>query len=295
MQITAAMVKELRERTGAGMMDCKRALAEAEGDLEKAVGIMRLSGQAKADKKAGRITAEGVVAIGMDDAGTRAAMVEINCETDFVAKEAEFGGFVEAVCARVLAAGPADLDALAETPLDGASGPSVEEERRSLIARTGENISIRRFATIDSKGGRLGAYLHGKRIGVVVDLQGADEAVAKDIAMHVAASRPVAVAETDMPQDTLAREREILEAQIAESGKPVEIQAKMLAGRIAKFLKEVTLLGQPFVKDPDRTVEAYLRASGATVLRFERFEVGEGIERKTENFAEEVLAQARGH
>ena len=295
MRITAAMVKELRERTGAGMMDCKRALTEAEGDMEKAIGIMRLSGQAKADKKAGRITAEGVVAIGMDDAGRRAAMVEINCETDFVAKEAAFRGFVDAVCARVLAAEPDDLDGLAGMPLDGEGGPSIEEERRGLVAKTGENISVRRFVVIDSKGGRLGSYLHGTRIGVVVDLEGGDDVVARDIAMHVAASRPVAVAEGDMPEEMLGREREILEAQVAESGKPAEIRTKMLAGRIAKFLKEVTLLGQPFVKDPDRTVKEYLGASSAAVLRFERFEVGEGIERKTGNFAEEVLAQARGH
>lgn len=295
MQITAAMVKELRERTGAGMMDCKRALTEAEGDLEKAVGIMRLSGQAKADKKAGRITAEGVVAIRLDDSGKRAAMVEINCETDFVAKEAAFRGFVDAVCARVLAAEPKDVGELAELSLDGGEGPSVEEERRGLVAKTGENISVRRFAAIGSRGGRLGAYVHGTRIGVVVDLEGADEVVARDIAMHVAASRPAAVGESDMPQDVLDREREILEAQVADSGKPDEIRKKMLAGRIAKFLKEVTLLGQPFVRDPDRSVEEYLRASGASVLRFERFEVGEGIERKTENFAEEVMAQARGH
>ena len=295
MRITAAMVKELRERTGAGMMDCKRALTEAEGDMEKAVGIMRLSGQAKADKKAGRITAEGVVAIKVDDAGIRAAMVEINCETDFVAKEDAFRGFVDAVCDRVLAAEPADLDELAGMSLDGGGGPSVEEERRGLVAKTGENISLRRFAAIDAKGGRLGAYLHGTRIGVVVDVEGADDVVARDIAMHVAASRPVAVSESDMPEEMLGREREILEAQVADSGKPAEIRKKMLAGRMAKFLKEVTLLGQPFVKDPDRSVKQYLDASGAAVLRFERFEVGEGIERKAENFAEEVMAQARGH
>ena len=294
MRITAAMVKELRERTGAGMMDCKRALTEAEGDMEKAVGIMRLSGQAKADKRAGRITAEGVVAIRMDDGGRRAAMVEINCETDFVAKEEAFRGFVDAVCTRVLAANPADVDELAGMSLDGEEGPSIEEERRGLVAKTGENISVRRFAAIDSKGGRLGAYLHGTRIGVVVDLDGADDVVARDVAMHVAASRPVAVSESDMPEEMIGREREILEAQVADSGKPAEIQKKMLAGRIAKYLKEVTLLGQPFVKDPDRSVRQYLAASSAAVLRFERFEVGEGIERKAENFAEEVMAQARG-
>ena len=294
MQITAAMVKELRERTGAGMMDCKRALTEAEGDLEKAIGIMRLSGQAKADKKAGRITAEGVVTIKIDGTGRRAAMVEINCETDFVAKEAAFRDFVDAVCARVLAVDPADVDELGGIPLDGEGGSSIEDERRGLVAKIGENISVRRFAAIESQGGRLGAYVHGTRIGVVVDLEGADDVVARDIAMHVAASRPVAVGESDMPEEMLGREREILQAQVADSGKPPEIQKKMLAGRLAKFLKEVTLLGQPFVKDPDRPVGEYLRASGATVLRFERFEVGEGIEKRVDNFAEEVMAQARG-
>ena len=294
MQITAAMVKELRERTGAGMMDCKRALTEAEGDLEKAIGIMRLSGQAKADNKAGRITAEGVVTIKIDGMGRRAAMVEINCETDFVAKEAAFRDFVDAVCARVLAADPADVDELGGIPLYGEGGSSIEEERRGLVAKIGENISVRRFAAIESQGGRLGAYVHGTRIGVVVDLEGADDVVARDIAMHVAASRPVAVGESDMPEEMLGREREILQAQVADSGKPPEIQKRMLAGRIAKFLKEVTLLGQPFVKDPDRPVGEFLRASGATVLRFERFEVGEGIEKRVDNFAEEVMAQARG-
>ena len=294
MEITAAMVKELRERTGAGMMDCKKALTEAEGDPEKAVGIMRLSGQAKADRKAGRIAAEGVVAIRVDDAGRRAAMVEVNCETDFVAKEAAFREFTDAVCARVLAAAPAGTGELGEMPLGGEGGPSIEEERRGLVARIGENISVRRFAVIDSRGGRLGAYVHGMRIGVVVDVEGGDETVARDVAMHVAASRPVAIGESDVPEEMLGREREILEAQVADSGKPLEIREKMLSGRIAKFLKEVTLLGQPFVRDPDRPVGEYLRASGAKVLRFERFEVGEGIEKKTGNFAEEVMAQARG-
>ena len=295
MQITALMVKELRDRTGAGMMDCKRALTEAGGDLEKAVELMRLSGQAKADKKAGRITAEGVVAIRVDAAGRHAAMVEVNCETDFVAKEAAFRGFVDAVCARVLASAPADVDELGKLPLDGEGGPTIEEGRRALVAKIGENISVRRFASIDSMGGQLGTYLHGTRIGVVVDVEGADGVVARDIAMHVAASRPVSVAESDMPKEMLDRERAILEAQVADSGKPPEIRKKMVVGRVAKFLKEVTLLGQPFVKDPDRSVGEHLRASGASVLRFERFEVGEGIERRAENFAEEVMAQARGH
>ena len=294
MQITAAMVKELRDRTGAGMMDCKRALTESKGDLDKAVEIMRLSGQAKADKKAGRIAAEGVVAVNVDGAGRRAAMVEVNCETDFVAKETEFRRFVDAVCARVLETEPADVGGLAATPLHGEGGPTIDEERRVLVAKFGENISVRRFATIDSQGGRLGSYVHGTRIGVVVDLEGGDDTVARDIAMHVAASRPVAIDETDMPKEALARERTILEAQVAESGKPPAIQQKMLTGRIAKFLREVTLVGQPFVKDPDRSVGEYLRTSAGTVLRFERFEVGEGIEKKSGNFAEEVMAQARG-
>ena len=294
MQITAAMVKELRERTGAGMMDCKKALSEAGGDLDKAVGIMRLSGQAKADKKAGRIAAEGVVTIGLDGTGRRAAMVEVNCETDFVAKEDAFREFAEAVCARVLAAAPAGVEELGKMPIRGGEGPSIEEERRGLVAKIGENVQVRRFAAIGSSGGRLGTYVHGRRIAVVVDVEGGDDAVARDVAMHVAASRPVAVGESDVPEEMLGREREILEAQVADSGKPPDIRKKMLAGRIAKFLKEVTLLGQPFVKDPDRTVGEYLRASGATVLRFERFEVGEGIEKKTGNFAEEVMAQARG-
>ena len=295
MQITAAMVKELRDRTGAGMMDCKRALTEAQGDLDKAIEIMRLSGQAKADKKAGRIAAEGVVAVKVDGAGRRAAMIEVNCETDFVAKETEFRGFVDAVCTRVLETVPADVDELGVMPLDGGNGPTIEEERRVLVAKIGENISIRRFTTIDSKAGRLGSYVHGTRIGVVVELGGADDAVARDIAMHVAASRPVAIAESDMPEETLASERAILEAQVAESGKPPEIQKKMLDGRISKYLREVTLLGQPFVKDPDRSVAEYLRASTGTVHRFERFEVGEGIEKKSENFVDEVMAQARGN
>ena len=275
------------------MMDCKRALVEADGDLETAIGIMRRSGQAKADKKAGRTTAEGVVAVRLDGSGRRAAMVEVNCETDFVAKETAFRSFADAVCARVLASNPTDVDALGRMPLDDARGSSIEEERRGLVAKIGENITVRRFTAIDSEGGRFGTYVHGTRIGVVVDLQGADDVVARDIAMHVAASRPVAVAESDIPEDMLDREREILRGQVEDSGKPPEIQKKMLAGRIAKFLKEVTLLGQPFVRDPDRSVAEHLRASGASVLRFERFEVGEGIEKKVENFAEEVMAQAR--
>ena len=294
MRITAAMVKELRERTGAGMMDCKKALAEADGDLEKAIVIMRLSGQMKADEKAGRTTAEGAIAIEVDSSRRRAAMVEVNCETDFVAKEAGFRWFVEAVCARILAANPADIEELGGMTFGGDGAASIEEERRGLVAKTGENITVRRFAAVDSTRGRIGAYVHGTRIGVLVDLEGGDDVVARDVAMHVAASRPVAIQESDMPAEMLRREREIIAAQVAESGKPAEIQERMLSGRVEKFLREVTLLGQPFVKDPDRSMREYLRTSGAKVTHFKRFEVGEGIEKRKASFAEEVMAQARG-
>ncbi len=294
MQISATMVKDLRERTGAGMMDCKKALEEAGGDQEKAVEIMRLSGQAKADRKAGRIAAEGVIAIHVDESAGRAVMVEVNCETDFVAKEQAFADFADSVCRRIFDSSPKDIRSLSEMPAEkGGSGPTIEETRLELIARIGENIGIRRFEIVDSKGGRLVSYLHGHRIGVIVDADGGDVACARDIAMHVAASRPLAIDENDIPQDLLAGERRIIEGQIATSGKPPEIQRKMLEGRVRKYLQEVTLLGQPFVKDPDRSVERYLQEAGASVSRFVRFEVGEGIEKKTGNFAEEVMLQVR--
>ena len=294
MQITAAMVKELRERTGAVMMECKQALVAENGDIEMAVENLRKKGQAKADNKAGRIAAEGVIGLALAaDAGS-GALVEINSETDFVAKQDEFRQFATIVAQRALDERPADVDELLAVPVERGGGQSIGERIRDMVMRIGENISLRRFQVVESAGGRVGAYLHGGRIGVLVDLVGADETVGKDIAMHVAASRPLAIGEADMPPGILEKEREILLAQVADSGKPPEIQEKMITGRMRKYLGEVTLLGQPFVKDPDQTVEKYLEGAGASVSAFSRFEVGEGIEKRMENFAEEVMAQVQG-
>jgi len=292
MAITAAMVKELRERTGAGMMECKKALVETDGNIDVAIEHMRKTGLAKADKKAGRTAAEGLVAIKSSADGKLAAIVEVNSETDFVSKSDDFIAFADDIAARVLADKPADLDALLALPLkDG--GSSVEDSRKELIAKLGENMSVRRFELMDAKG-CVGTYMHGARIGVLVALDGGDEALGKDIAMHVAASRPVCVAESDVSVELIEKEKEIFQAQAAESGKPADIIEKMVGGRIKKYLQEVTLLGQPFVKDPDQTVEKLLKSANATVTSFVRFEVGEGIEKKTENFADEVMAQVKG-
>ncbi len=294
MQITAAMVKELRERTGAGMMECKQALLDENGDVTAAVENLRKKGQAKADKKAGRIAAEGVIGLALAADASSGVLVEINSETDFVAKQDEFREFATIVAQRTLDERPADVDALLAVPVERGAGQSIEERIRDMVMRIGENISLRRFQVVESAGGRVGAYLHGGRIGVLVDLVGADETVGKDIAMHVAASRPLAIGEADMPPGILEKEREILLAQVADSGKPPEIQEKMITGRMRKYLGEVTLLGQSFVKDPDQTVEKYLEGGAASVRAFSRFEVGEGIEKRAENFAEEVLAQVQG-
>ncbi len=291
MQITAAMVKELRERTGAGMMECKKALQAAGGDIDAAIEQMRKSGAAKVEKRAGRVAAEGVVSILANEGGTEAVITEVNSETDFVAKGDDFQGFARAVSASVLRNKPADMAALMEATLPEFGDATVDAVRRELIAKIGENINVRRFTLIQGTGGVLATYLHGTRIGVVVDMEGGDAVVAKDIALHVAASRPMCVQEADIPADVLAKEKEIFAAQAAQSGKPPEIAEKMAAGKLKKFVKEVTLLGQPFVKDLDQSVEKYLAANNARVIRFERLEVGEGIERKAENFAEEVMAQ----
>lgn len=291
MAITAALVKELRERTGAGMMECKKALVEMNGDIDAAIEHMRKTGMAKADKKAGRAAAEGLVAIKTSADAKTAAIVEVNCETDFVAKDDNFQKFVEAIVDCALANKPADLDALLALPIPGAA--SIEEARKTLIAKIGENMNVRRFQIISAKGA-LATYMHGTRIGVVVDLEGGNEDLGKDIAMHIAASRPICVDETGVSKETIEKEKEIYTAQAQESGKPAEIIEKMVQGRIQKFLKEVTLLGQPFVKDPDQTVEKLLKAANAKVAGFVRFEVGEGIEKKSENFAEEVMAQIKG-
>lgn len=290
MNISAALVKELRERTGAGMMECKRALVETGGDLEIAIEHMRKQGLAKADKKAGRIAAEGLVVVTSAAEHRAAAVVEINCETDFVAGGDDFRNFAQRVGELVLETRPADMETLLAAPMGAAS---VEETRRGLIAKIGENIGVRRFEIVESSG-IVGSYVHGTRIGVLVALEGGDEDLARDLAMHVAASRPQYVDETEIPGDFLAKEREILVEQAKGEGKPAEIIAKMVEGRLRKQLAEITLTGQPFIKDPDTKVSKLLADHGATVKRFVRFEVGEGIEKKADNFVEEVMAQVRG-
>jgi elongation factor Ts len=290
MQITAAMVKELRERTGAGMMECKKALTEAAGDMDAAIEAMRISGLAKADKKSSRVAAEGTVILEVAADGKSAIALEVNCETDFVAKDENFTGFAQAVAAAVLASNPADVAALAAADI---GGKTVEEARQALVSKIGENVQVRRFVRIESEG-LVGSYLHGSRIGVLVALNGGDEALAKDVAMHIAASRPVCVNESEVPAEMLEKEKSILVAEAQESGKPAEIIEKMVQGRIRKYLAEITLEGQPFVKDPDQTVAKLLKANGASVSGFVRLEVGEGIEKKEENFAEEVMAQVKG-
>jgi len=291
MQINAAMVKELRQRTGAGMMECKKALVEAGGDMEAAVEAMRIAGLAKADKKAGRVAAEGIVTAATADDGKSAVLVEVNCETDFVAKGDDFVDFAKGIAAQVLAGQPADVEALGA--LQMGDGRSVEQARQELIAKIGENIQVRRFQRIESAG-HIGSYLHGTRIGVLSALEGGDAALAKDIAMHIAASRPLCVSDEQVPADVLEKEKAILAAEARESGKPEEIIEKMVNGRVRKYLAEITLVGQPFVKDPDQTVGKLLKAGGASVSGFVRLEVGEGIEKKEENFAEEVMAQVKG-
>ncbi|MFO7275608.1 MAG: translation elongation factor Ts [Pseudomonadota bacterium] len=292
MNITAEAVKQLRERTGAGMMECKKALVEANGDLDAAAELMRKQGLAKADKKAARVAAEGVIVIEKSPDERAAAMVEVNCETDFVAREQDFRSFAQAVARKVLETRPATLEALLETKLDGSE--TIDERRRALISRIGENITVRRFTVLEATD-RLGAYLHGTRIGALVALQGGDAALAHDLAMHVAASNPRYVSTADVPEDVVAKEREILTEQAKTEGKPPEIVAKMVEGRLRKMLNEITLLGQPFVKDPDTTVEKLLKGAKASVTGFERFEVGAGIEKRQEDFAAEVMKQVKGN
>lgn len=292
MAITASMVKELREITGSGMMECKRALQETDGDIEAAVDHLRKSGQAKAGKKASRIAAEGTIKIEINSDSSLAAIVEINCETDFAGKDANFQAFSNTVVNYTLNEKPADIDALRALKIDGAS--TIDETRNALIAKIGENINVRRFALIENKGDVISSYSHGGSIGVVVNLKGGDESLAKDIAMHIAATNPLAISEDDVSADVIQKEKEIFSAQAAESGKPAEIIEKMVSGRIRKYLAEITLNGQPFVKDPDTTVGKLLDKAGAKILSFTRFEVGEGIEKKVENFAEEVMAQVKG-
>ena len=290
MSITAAMVKDLRERTGAGMMECKKALVETSGDIDAAIELMRKTGLAKADKKAGRTAAEGLIAIAGSADNKQVAVVEVNCETDFVAKGDEFPAFCNDVAKLALDKQLADVDSLLAATM--ANGSTVAETLKGLIAKIGENMNVRRVSLV--AGDVVASYSHGSRIGVVVSMEGGDEALGRDIAMHIAASRPQAVSADEISQDLIEKEKEIFTAQAAESGKPAEIIEKMIDGRINKFLKEITLLGQPFVKDPDTTVEKLLKGAGAKVVSFTRFEVGEGIEKKQENFADEVMAQVKG-
>jgi len=287
MNITADTVKQLRERTGAGMMECKKALVETQGDLDAAAELMRKSGLAKADKKAARGGAEGTVVV--ERAGNSAVLVEVNCETDFVARGDEFQAFARDVARLALQKAPADVSALVAQ----ASGAStLDEQRRALIAKIGENISVRRFARVTSPG-VLGAYIHGGRIGALVALQGGDEALARDLAMHVTAANPAYIDAGGVPAAVLDKEREILAEQTKAEKKPPEIIAKMVEGRLRKYLAEITLVGQPFVKDPDTTVEKLLKSSGATVVQFVRYAVGEGIEKKQDDFVGEVMAQVK--
>jgi elongation factor Ts len=284
MEITASLVKELRERTGAGMMECKKALQEAVGDIELAIDNMRKSGAVKAAKKAGRIAAEGVV-IGRVGAG-EAVLLEVNCETDFVAKDTNFLAFANAVADAALSSKAAEVAALNDVKLP--EGESVETTRANLVAKIGENMTVRRVTRL--AGDKLATYSHGGRIGVAVALQGGDEELAKQIAMHIAAAKPLVVSPEQMPAADVAKEREIAAAQAAESGKPANIIEKMVEGRVAKFLSENSLVGQPFVMDPNTTVGNLLKAKGATATGFFRWEVGEGIEKAEDNFAAEVEA-----
>ncbi len=294
MAITAALVKELRERTGAGMMECKKALVESDGDIEAAIEAMRKSGQAKAAKKAGRIAADGVVVLKIAPDGKSAVMVEVNSETDFVAKDANFADFANAVGEAALACAVADVDGLIAQPIRVGEATTIAEAREALVAKIGENVQLRRLVRFDKAQGLLHSYRHGVRIGVLVEMEGGDAELGKDVAMHIAASNPLCVSADQVPAEALDKEKEIFRAQALESGKPADVVDKIIGGRVRKYLEEVTLLGQAFIKDADLTVEKLLDRAGAKVYRFARVEVGEGIEKKQENFADEVMAQVRG-
>ncbi|MFK7816356.1 MAG: translation elongation factor Ts [Gammaproteobacteria bacterium] len=285
MQVTATMVKELRERTGAGMMECKKALTDAGGDMDAAIEQMRKSGQAKADKKASRIAAEGTTAIANN--GKQAAIIEVNCETDFVAKDDKFQAFADQLAALVLSSEFASVDELNSATMP--NDQTVEQTRLELVSKIGENIQVRRFEKLSSASS-VASYSHGKRISVLVDHTGNDE-LGKDVAMHVAAAKPLCISEKEVPVDLLDKERDIAKAQAEDSGKPAEIIEKMVTGKINKYLKENTLLGQVYIKDDSLTVDKYLSASNAAVTKFIRYEVGEGIEKRSENFADEVQKQ----
>ncbi len=286
-EITASMVKELREKTDAPMMECKKALTEAVGDMGKAEEILRVKLGNKASKAASRVAAEGVVAIHIEASGKLGVMLEINCETDFVAKNTDFLAFSGAVAGLVAGKNPADLAALSALDLNGTS---VEETRKALVGKLGENVSLRRFVRVDAKG-QLSSYIHGgSKIGVVIDVVGGGENLGKDLAMHIAASKPVSLSKEQVPAALIQKERDVATAKAAESGKPADIVAKMVEGSVQKFLKEVTLLGQPFVKNDKQTVEQLLKSSNASVASFALYRVGEGLEKKKDDFAAEVAA-----
>ena len=287
MQITASQVKELRERSGAGMMECKKALAENNGSVDEAMEWLRKTGLAKADKKADRVAAEGRIVLA--SSGGNAVLVEVNSETDFVAKDENFMAFSEGVADVALKSGATDVEALKGATMGGGT---VEEARQALVAKVGENVQVRRMARVDGNGNLVGAYVHGGRIGVLVELKGGSEELAKGIAMHVAAMNPPYVSPDNVPAEIVAREKDIALAQVKESGKPAEILEKMISGKLRKTLSEMSLTGQPYVMDTSLTVEAVLKKEGAEVKRFERLAVGEGVEKKEDDFAAEVMKQA---
>ncbi|MEM6405012.1 MAG: translation elongation factor Ts [Pseudomonadota bacterium] len=291
MAITATLVKTLRERTGAGMMECKKALTETDGDIEAAIENMRKSGQAKAAKKAGRIAADGVITQAISDDQQRGVLLEVNCETDFVAKDANFTSFAHTITQRALQTGVTDVEQLMALPLHDGEDTTVEETRQALVAKLGENLQVRRIAQHQASGS-LAGYQHGVRIGVLVDYSGGETTLGKDLAMHVAASNPLCISEDQVPSSVLDKEREIATAQAESSGKPANIVGKMVEGRLRKYLAEITLLSQAFIKEPGTSVTKLLKQQQASVHSFTRFEVGEGIQKKTENFHDEVMAQA---
>ena len=292
MAITASLVKELRERTGAGMMECKKSLVETDGDIESAIELMRKTGLAKADKKAGRIATEGKVVVAFSDDAKKGVMLEVNCETDFVAMGDEFGNFASATARRILSDAPEDVAALLTMPLED-GGDDINTVLKTMIVKIGENMSVRRFITFKTEG-QLGSYLHGTKIGVVVDMQGADAELMKDVAMHIAASNPKGLDESSLDAAELAKEKEIAAAEAANSGKPENIIEKIVEGKIKRFIKDNTLVGQAFVKNPDITVEKLIKDAGASINGFTRIEVGEGMVKKSEDFAAEVMAQIGG-
>ncbi|MCR4346606.1 MAG: translation elongation factor Ts [Sulfuricaulis sp.] len=294
MSISAQQVKELRERTGLGMMECKAALSESNGDMEAAADLLRKRAGAKVEKKSGRIAADGAIGIHVSPDRKTAAMVEVNCETDFVAKGEEFISFGVAVAARVASSHPADVEALYKLPLQDGASTAISQSREGMVMKLGEKINVRRFERLTTDKGHIGSYVHGRKIGVLVVMDGGDDALARDIAMHVAASRPEYVSKDQVPAAAIAKEKEIFTEQASSSGKPADIVEKMVLGRINKYFNEITLLGQPFVKDPDTTVDKLLKSKGAIVKSFMRYEVGEGLEKRSDNFAAEVMATVKG-